>query len=566
MQGEYRGDFTRDTFYRANHFCRVLMQQGRVQLDADWNEQTAILLHFLRSLGRDLIGQHGGPGPFPGFGINLISGLTGDFQIGAGNYYVDGILCELNPQAVPVRITEDVTLEVNAPLLDGLPFQVGQYLEVFDPSGLIPSRVVKIATVTSGTVVDVASNPGPPANITDPMLRRVLTYLTQPDYPAAETQGIPVLTPPAGQFLVYLDVWERHLTYTQDNRIHEVALGNADTASRAKVLWQVKATSQLPQPFPASPANLPADDQKWRDFVIANFQPDNRGLLKAQVQPQQTSTDPCVMSPESSYRGAENQLYRVEIHNGGALGTLTPGRADVAPGTIPSPTPPTGPSFKWSRENGSVIFPILKLGTSAGQTTITLANLGRDSNLSLQINDWVEVVDDGSALSGSVDLLLQVQSIDPVNLVVTLAGTSAIVVDQPPTKNPILRRWDGIGAISESNGGQPTDWLTLEDGIQIQFQPPGPGMLAAQYRSGDYWLIPARVATGNIEWPEQRDAQGQIVPDPTTNLPVPDSLPPHGVEHHYAPLALIAVDATGTITGSRTELRRIFGPIATPMI
>ena len=56
MQGEYRGDFTRDTFWRANHFCQVLMQQGRVQLDADWNEQSAILLHFLRSLARDVIG------------------------------------------------------------------------------------------------------------------------------------------------------------------------------------------------------------------------------------------------------------------------------------------------------------------------------------------------------------------------------------------------------------------------------------------------------------------------------------------------------------------------------
>ena len=45
-----KGDFTRDTFDASNHFTRVLMQQGRVQLDADWNEQTAILLHYLQSL------------------------------------------------------------------------------------------------------------------------------------------------------------------------------------------------------------------------------------------------------------------------------------------------------------------------------------------------------------------------------------------------------------------------------------------------------------------------------------------------------------------------------------
>ena len=40
-------DITRATFHRVKHFSRVLMQQGRVQLDADWNEQVSILLHYL---------------------------------------------------------------------------------------------------------------------------------------------------------------------------------------------------------------------------------------------------------------------------------------------------------------------------------------------------------------------------------------------------------------------------------------------------------------------------------------------------------------------------------------
>ncbi len=57
-----KGDFSRDTFYPEKSFSRVLMQQGRVQLDADWNEQTSILLHYMRTLAADLIGQHGGPG------------------------------------------------------------------------------------------------------------------------------------------------------------------------------------------------------------------------------------------------------------------------------------------------------------------------------------------------------------------------------------------------------------------------------------------------------------------------------------------------------------------------
>ena len=52
---------------------------------------------------------------------------------------------------------------------------------------------------------------------------------------------------------------------------------------------------------------------------------------------------------------------------------------------------------------------------------------------------------------------------------------------------------------------EPTDatqWIALEDGILIQFQPvQSPGTGANTYRTGDYWLVPARVATGDVEWP-----------------------------------------------------------------
>ncbi|MFY9553185.1 MAG: DUF6519 domain-containing protein, partial [Blastocatellia bacterium] len=92
MQGEFRGDVSRDTFDPFKHFSRVLMQQGRVQLDADWNEQTAILLHYLRALAVDVFGEHGGPG----FGIKPIvnGGILENLEIDFGNYYVAGILCE----------------------------------------------------------------------------------------------------------------------------------------------------------------------------------------------------------------------------------------------------------------------------------------------------------------------------------------------------------------------------------------------------------------------------------------------------------------------------------------
>ena len=41
-------------------------------------------------------------------------------------------------------------------------------------------------------------------------------------------------------FLLYLDVWERHITCAEDSRVREKALNGPDTASRSKLVWQVR--------------------------------------------------------------------------------------------------------------------------------------------------------------------------------------------------------------------------------------------------------------------------------------------------------------------------------------
>src|SRR6185436_19486469 len=90
-----KGDFTRLSFDSRNHFSRVLQQQGRVTLDADANEQASILLHHLRTLSRDLFGAFGGPADGSGFNLGIDDSHDPPLlTIGAGHYYVDGILCE----------------------------------------------------------------------------------------------------------------------------------------------------------------------------------------------------------------------------------------------------------------------------------------------------------------------------------------------------------------------------------------------------------------------------------------------------------------------------------------
>src|SRR5690348_1171689 len=90
-------DISRDTFRPHRHYSGVIMQQGRVQVDADWNEQRDIAAHYLRRLAADLIGPRGGT-----VGAFALAELMDDHNnpvpfdvaIGAGHYYVDGILCE----------------------------------------------------------------------------------------------------------------------------------------------------------------------------------------------------------------------------------------------------------------------------------------------------------------------------------------------------------------------------------------------------------------------------------------------------------------------------------------
>jgi hypothetical protein len=59
----------------------------------------------------------------------------------------------------------------------------------------------------------------------------------------------------------------------------------------------------------------------------------------------------------------------------------------------------------------------------------------------------------------------------------------------------------------------------VENGIQISFT-------EGHFRAGDYWLIPARSHLDDgIEWPKKGDE--------------PLAQAPHGIAHHYAPLALL---------------------------
>jgi hypothetical protein len=202
-----------------------------------------------------------------------------------------------------------------------------------------------------------------------------------------------------------------------------------------------------------------------------------------------------------------------------------------------------------------MIFPVVLL--AGGE--VTLGYLGRDNRHSIEPGQWVELVDDDLALREEVRPLGKVKAVDHEQMSITVEWPEN--PDLPTydneqdykSKHVLLRRWDhtdrdsvpglpnfdaatGTLFIEEAADAYTDSWLTLENGIRISFTKSADE--GHYYRSGDYWLIPARTATGDVEWPWQRDTSGELVLG-NNNKPVPEKQPPHGVEHHYAPLAMI---------------------------
>lgn len=88
------GDISRYLFNAAAPYASVRLQQGRVVLDADFNEATDVLQHDQQVSRIDIIGPSGTNDDAPGFTV-----LTGPLRIGAGRYWVNGVRVD-NPEEV----------------------------------------------------------------------------------------------------------------------------------------------------------------------------------------------------------------------------------------------------------------------------------------------------------------------------------------------------------------------------------------------------------------------------------------------------------------------------------
>ncbi len=421
-----KADFSRWSFDPTKHYHGVLQQQGRVSLDADWNEQGEITAHRIESEALDIIGPAGAPAGNAGFTLSPAN-LATNLSISAGRAYVDGILCE-NEQAVLIT--------------------------------------------------------------------------AQPDLPGFQ------LPTAAGTYLAYLEVWLRNVIYLDDKGILEEALGGPDTCSRAKTVWQLKLLSAGAASATGAPVTCSSDISAWDTLTAAST-----GTLKAQAQPNPANTDPCMVPANAGYRSLENQLYRVEIHDGGDIsGKVT---------------------FKWSRDNGSVVTSWL--GQSGN--TLTVSSIGRDAVLGFSAGQWVELTDDTHDLNFLPGTLVQISNVQGLTLSINPATATGPTTFASFPLNPRIRRWDSAGLVAANTAG----WINLEDGVQVQFS-------AGTYATGDYWMIPARTLTANIHWP-------------VDTLGNPIAQAPKGIRRYYARVAILQYD--GKAWSVTSTCLPVFYPITT---
>ncbi len=482
-----KGDFSRIRFNPGKQYTAVLEQQGRVSLDADTNEQAAIDDYLRRTETVDVIGAYGAPEHDPGFSITLVDN---QILIGSGRYYVQGLVCENRVDTLPY---------LNQPFL------------------LSPSP-------TDATLLKELAQAGGESSIQ-----------------------------------VSLQVWQRLVTALDDACLREPALGQADTTARLQTVWRVVANLVPPPPPPPAVHQLPAPGTFRSTLLEArqNLAAELRNNAALSIAPGAPPVVPepapapapavdcctamyastptlstgamkvrtaaagsncsCEPIPAAGYQGLENQLYRVEIHQGGTEATAT---------------------FKWSRENGSVVSAI----TTFTGNTLIVESLGPDANLGFQANQWVEIFDDSDLFgetTNSPGLLYQIQSIDPTVPSITLTSP---IIGINPALNARVRRWDQTGPSLTSTGVplSVSTPFTLESGIEVVFRP-------GTYQAGDYWTIPARTATGQIEWPPC-GSNGDLFQ------------PPHSTLVYNAPLAFIHWDPKQQKSIAK-DCRRIFVPL-----
>ena len=274
------------------------------------------------------------------------------------------------------------------------------------------------------------------------------------------------LTP--GTHLVYLDGWQRHVSALQDA---------ADPRGRAR---RPRHRDARPHAGPGTRAAAAGDQPS--DLVLRL---ETRRLgraaraaataLAARAEPQLAATSLCEIAATAGYRRLENQLYRVEVHEGGA-----------------------SPTFKWSRENGSVDYAVVTLTVDEAQQPDRRAR-GRARARQQSRPRWRR-----SRRAGRRRREMHRRAPGTMLSTCTTATTNSSSCSPACRRAPSAAtrratRCCAAGTSARDSAQRAADRRGQLD--RARGRRPGPLRARRQLPPGDYWQIPARTITGDVEWP-----------------------------------------------------------------
>ena len=451
------GDYSRQTFDLEKAYRRVRMQQGRVQVDADFNEQVDILHHLNRTERVDVIGWAG----FPESGGLRLEWVDGELKLYPGRVYAGGLLADYT---IPVEGETDGP--VNLRLVEG-----------------------------DDTTLD-------------------------------------------GIYMIYARVWEHEVPAPEDPDIVDPALMVPDTSIRTKVECRVRFEELDPTEVGE---DLHPIDRDCVDVLRDELERYKPRLTALTGEPERPTEGVCAIGAESGYRGLENQLYRVEIH-----------RADD-----------DGVTFKWSRDNGSLVYPIdpdagATPGSYASGDTVEfgLSRTGKDAYRRIDTGDIVEIVSeeyrDADQRPGLLAEVVSAPAAAGESAPGTAGGPGVVELKvledggfdhADEDEQFYLRRWDHAvdaganGAVALTDGEGPEGLQhEIERGLWLQKE-----VADAEFRRGDYGMIPARAemdrtGPGEILWPHETVEEA-----PTKASGEVEFEPPVGIDYFGAPLGVAEI-------------------------
>src|SRR5215212_3355359 len=186
------GDYTRFTHQPRKRYSGVLMQQGRVQIDADWNEGVESAARRWELQAIDTFGGSAVPSITPtAFQLTALAGPPPDLAIGSGRFYVDGLLAEV--------LDDEVFSYLHQPFLpEPEPFSGPFSNGSIGPNGIAYLDVWKreITYLEDPEILDVAL--GGPDTATRVQIAWQVKLLGTGDDPAECGADLNALLPPSG--------------------------------------------------------------------------------------------------------------------------------------------------------------------------------------------------------------------------------------------------------------------------------------------------------------------------------------------------------------------------------